>query len=232
MKKLYTYLFFLSLLFFSTQTFAQLRVLQIDSTGFLADTLTYGDSATYVYRLRNISDSNAKYIGQITTYLKTDLNPKPQVIDTQSVNISNGSFATIIATIHIKSPYFEKDQRSIVVVWPTGTGSVIFKSGFDSITMAVEIANNVSVQKMNRSVNYVRFYPNPTQDILHFEMLKPEAQIHKIILRDMQGRAIKYFDTDLKNNAIDLGAQKAGIYFMEIIFSDNKSAKYRVIKTE
>jgi len=232
MKKLYTCLFFFPLLFFSVHALSQQRVLQIDSTGFLADTLTYGDSATYLYRLRNISDSNAIYTGLISTYLKTDLNPKPIRIDSQSVTIPYGSYVTISATIQVVSPYFEKDQRSIVVVWPTGTGSVIFKPGEDSIHLAVEVANNVSVQKINRSLNYVRFYPNPTQDILHFDMLKPEAKIYNIILRDMQGRTVKYFDTDLKNNAIDLGAQKAGIYFMEIIFSDNKTAKYRVIKTE
>lgn len=74
------------------------------------------------------------------------------------------------------------------------------------------------------ATNIVTAYPNPTNGLLHIEMVNPTNTIQNLKVFNTGGQ--KVFETEVKSNAtvIDLSTQAKGVYFISI--TDDKSQHY------
>ncbi|MGZ5243130.1 MAG: T9SS type A sorting domain-containing protein [Bacteroidia bacterium] len=232
MKNLFIALLFSLLMICANEANAQFRILKIDSSTLLRDTLQYGDSVDFVYKVKNISDSDLIFNDTIMTYIKTDLDTTPLLIDSRIVFISNAGSVEIKTRFAITSPYFINNRLTEITIWPEVEDDAAFSPNFDSIKQLVLVVPTVSIAEEKNMLNYVRFYPNPVQDIVYLETLKPEIKIKRITLRDLQGRSIFSYNTGIARNSVDLKNYKPGVYLLEVEYSSNKTGMYRIIKTQ
>ncbi|RYD82569.1 MAG: T9SS type A sorting domain-containing protein [Sphingobacteriales bacterium] len=191
------------------------------------DTIKLGDTLTVKFEIRNNGD--VKYSGVIVANMRTSLEAAP-LTRQETRTIEPGKSTSIQVKFKTVKPYFQQGKKSIIVIWPTGTGTVIRG---DTLRKTVTTIGILSVNDTRNNLSHVRFYPNPTQNIIYYEIQKPELQIKKISVSDLQGRVIqtepKHFSALLY---MDLSAYKTGMYFINIEFNDNSNATYRIIKTE
>ena len=90
----------------------------------------------------------------------------------------------------------------------------------------VRVFDNTYLGDSELSMNDIIIYPNPTNGILHFQLLENNS---KIYIYDVAGKLMEYKDISTNNNAlqIDISSFEKGIYFMKVL--SNKNA-FRVKK--
>ena len=145
--------------------------------------------------------------------------------------VDTGKFDTVQTTVSfpVQPPYFQTDVKSIIVIWPTGTGTTIKMDTF--IAEEVIIKKSLSVTEQSNSLIYVRFYPNPTNGILRIQKLNPSIKIKSIRIYDLQGRATDIDFSNFDESSIDIEKYVPGIYFLELEFTNKEIARFRIVKT-
>ena len=79
--------------------------------------------------------------------------------------------------------------------------------------------------------NHIQIFPNPSNSVIFFRIEKAETSIEKIIVRDMEGRAIKFVSVDkLRESQIPIQDMQAGIYIMEFWLSNGARLTKKFIK--
>ena len=79
-----------------------------------------------------------------------------------------------------------------------------------------------------KQTNFIRWYPNPTQDVINFESEKPISG--QINVFDINGRSLLQKTIDgLELMSIDISGYLSGIYFVKLSDMD-RSVTYRVVK--
>ncbi|TAH26163.1 MAG: T9SS C-terminal target domain-containing protein [Cytophagales bacterium] len=90
------------------------------------------------------------------------------------------------------------------------------------------IGNTLNIDnKSNESISFIGMYPNPCQDILNFK-IQPNTKIIKVQLYDSMGR-LEVFDID-NNQSINVKHLQKGVYYVQLMFSDNSFASMKLIK--
>ncbi|MGZ5242516.1 MAG: T9SS type A sorting domain-containing protein [Bacteroidia bacterium] len=190
------------------------------------DTVRLGDSLAVKYNIKNTGDSI--YTGVITTSLRTNFEKTP-LTSSAPRTVEPGKSILILAKFKIAPPYFQENKKSIIVIWPTGTGNVIHS---DSLRKTVTTIAALSVREQNNDLSRVRFYPNPAQNFVNFEISNSSPLIKKITLTDLSGRILYVKLSDFTTTGyINLEAYNAGIYLINIVFADFRMSNYRLIKT-
>lgn len=205
--------------------------LEIHSAAILnVNSIHIGDTLIFYYSLYN--SGTTTYNGDIKTYLSTNLDTVPMVYTLNSVAIDTGINDTfsIMARFAVQPPHFQENVKSIIVIWPTGTGTTI--KGDTFVAKDVPIQSSVSIFEEKKTLSYVRFYPNPAKDLLHIELLKKDVNIKNFSLMDLQGRNIPINYPGFNGSPLYFGNYKAGVYLLEVEFTDGQKSKFRVIKTE
>jgi len=95
-------------------------------------------------------------------------------------------------------------------------------------TLAIEDTHDgVSVDDVNNQ-NSVSVYPNPTRDNL---FIKSEKTVRDIILYDLSGRVISRQQANgAETNAISVASLVSGVYFVKVVFEDNRVSTSKFIK--
>lgn len=194
------------------------------------NSLRIGDSLTFVYTLKNTG--TVKYADAIKTYLYTNLDTVPMFKNTPLAIVDTAAYDTVQLRINfpVQPPHFQPNKKSIIVIWPTGTGTTIKMDTF--VTEEIIVKQSLSVTEQKNMLSYVRFYPNPTNGILRIERQGPDVEIKSIKIYDISGKAIHIKNSGFNEPGLDMSDFKAGIYFLELDFTRQETRRYRIIKTD
>lgn len=233
MKTLFKALPLLFLILVSGQANAQdFKLLKIDSFGLLRDTLRFGDSVNFVYRVTNISDSNALFEDTITTYLKTSLDTTPLQLSRAVFAIPKDGNVIINTRFKLTSPHFINNRVTEITFWPEANGQAAFSPTFDSVKQLVMVVTVLNVPENIYKLNNIKLYPNPVKNILHLETTNPANAVKIMTIRDLQGRIILRQPGIFGRNNLNIEAIKKGLYILEVQYADNSTENYRIIKTD
>ena len=112
----------------------------------------------------------------------------------------------------------------VIVIWPTGNGfkkTLIspFKDSFSFTYTGIAAINNLE--------SYLNIYPNPANDIVHFDIQKQGITLAKVEVCDVSGRIISEYLNDVKY--MDASALPKGFYILNLHFSDGSTGRYKLI---
>ena len=105
--------------------------------------------------------------------------------------------------------------------------TVVQLNNRDAFGESVEESSPVLSERLSNGET-MRLYPNPTSDIIHFE-LDGNGQIGRYVLSDITGKPIKTGTCNNSSLTLDLTGQSKGVYLFDL-FIDKKPYSYKVIK--
>jgi len=222
MKNLFTLL--VNLIIFTPLVFSQ--NIGIDTTKQnlinLPDTIFINDNYAHTVNVTNYSNTpltgNIYLMGGIDssgTFLSVDtLGTKPVT----AFGLNDTLSFTYNEIYNFTNSY--KLGGNIVVVWPVAD----FGTTNDTLSKPVFIRAAASINKLDKSAIYI--YPNPFNDKI---TIKPtnKNSIKHVRIFDVNGKIIF---NDAYSQTINLAKERKGLYFVEILFYDNKRLHYKVIK--
>ena len=132
-------------------------------------------------------------------------------------------YDTILLSDSVKIPPF---GTNVIVIWPTGNG---VHSMFLTNPHAFQVTYT-DIASVATPENLVKIYPNPATDIIHFEILKQEIKLQRIIIRDMTGKEI--INQAYIENEMNISSLPKGWYILDMYFSDGSTGIYKLIRTE
>lgn len=101
-------------------------------------------------------------------------------------------------------------------------------------TVTVYLDSTVNALEVVNAVSKIAFYPNPANDILHFEILSNTTGQSTLTLVDVMGKTVRQQTQDMLSNTsngkMNLGGLSAGIYFMEVEVNNRLSGVYKIVK--
>lgn len=101
-------------------------------------------------------------------------------------------------------------------------------------TVEVYLDSTVNALEVVDAVSKIAFYPNPANDILHFEILANTTGQATLTLVDVMGKTVRQQAQDILSNTsngqMDLGGLRAGIYFMKVEVNNRMSGVYKIVK--
>ncbi|MBK8298580.1 MAG: T9SS type A sorting domain-containing protein [Saprospiraceae bacterium] len=131
--------------------------------------------------------------------------------------------ASYDTSIYIFAGFTSKELkiRDEVLVDETSIGDGLFiKLHIDSLTSLIEFkpaSQNIMV------------YPNPVQDVLHFQYPKNESNLRYIIY-DMYGRSVNSGTLYRSTRVINVELIKAGVYFLYVLGEQGRSYNCKFVK--
>lgn len=193
-------------------------------------TVSYGDSTTYTFVVKNYGPGTVNV--PITIYTGI-WDSSTTFIDTISVDSSSlsqttlnaGDSAWVTHTQVFDSSNF-RVGATVVVIWPAAANAETQNSA--SYTVYVETSMNlIEIEQPGRA----NVYPNPAFDRV---MISPpagesEAFVEQVRLFDASGRLLLIRQG---KGTLDISGLVAGTYILEITQSNNARTVYRVIKQE
>jgi hypothetical protein len=94
--------------------------------------------------------------------------------------------------------------------------------GYDAPSECLPIVNVKEFAK-----NEMRLWPNPVNQILHFQLDSTPAQI---ILTDLAGRPLRISNNHSLLQQWDMGSLPQGLYFIEVILESGERMAERLVK--
>ena len=112
----------------------------------------------------------------------------------------------------------------VIVIWPTGNGfkkTMIppFKDSFSFTYTGIAAVSNLE--------SYLNIYPNPANDIVHFDIQKQGITLSNVEVCDVSGRIISEYINDVKY--MDASMLPKGFYILNLHFSDGSTGRYKLI---
>lgn len=95
--------------------------------------------------------------------------------------------------------------------WPTAFPS----SGFDLDAVGVLHQNPLSVEKGNLLAEDWLLYPNPADDVLHLESVRPSNEVRQVMIYDISGRLLDKLIFK-KEMSMDISGYPEGLYFIRL----------------
>ena len=195
------------------------------------DTVVQGSTDTATVIVKNID--NAVYSGYINVYYSTDtVTFSPLLLCTlPNVTLNAGDSITSSCTITFDSTYFYIGKR-IIVVWSSGNGKMAADSLWDSVYVTPQIAG-VHENDLNSSF---RISPNPAKDNIRIKMngsaLRKEMP-EQIKISDMLGRTVQTEAFSGKEEQrINVQHLPPGLYFLELLYNDNKKGVQKFVRSD
>jgi len=132
----------------------------------------------------------------------------------------------IFAEIPITDTSLHLTNNSIIIIWPTGAGftSSIAESG-DSTHIFVSYSG---IDPNAAVANYLKFYPQPATNTINIFYNNPSVSIKCMELIDISGEKVNNYSFDEKS--INISQISAGVYFLQVMFSDGETGTYKIIK--
>ncbi len=113
----------------------------------------------------------------------------------------------------------------VIVIWPTGNGfkSTNFSPFRDSFTITY-----TGIAAVDPEEAYVNIYPNPANDVIHFDIQKQEITLDKVDVADISGRIIFTAINNVQH--MDIASLPRGIYILNMHFSDGSTGRYKLLR--
>lgn len=125
------------------------------------------------------------------------------VIDGKKYSVNND---TILRLTKYGEPECVNDTLSFNVKWNDDT--VNYKIVFDYVSSEEET-------QIKADFN---IYPNPTEDIIHFEL---NDKINLLELYDLSGQKLRIFQ-NIEDNQVDISNIKSGVYILQVVCNNDK----------
>ncbi len=231
MKKVQIIVLFISLLF------CGIASAQIDSLGVIAISPQYPqcpDSAFIQQPYFNIQvtiknyNANSTFSGGLMLKLQSDSLPEDSII------LNSGTVYTIqpnsSVNILIQSPYFfnsinYKVGSNVVVVWPVSTqGGTVVK--YNPYLACVLFLPFVGMNEYDRG--YLDVIPNPSNKYIDLN-IPSDIGLKKVRILKPTGEEVRNYSVDLSKR-ITVEKLSAGIYFLEVVTSDDHVYNTKFIK--
>lgn len=150
-----------------------------------------------------------------------------------AVNLGNGPILGIGQAVIDAGAGFNTYQ------WSTGANTqsiIVVQSGSywvkttdtngckDADTVQVQLAPN-GIQTLQNQ--FVRIYPNPTQDILKIALINSSVEIESVSITDLTGKIVRTMPSGSQYNVADLNS---GMYFITLTTADGKINQFRFQK--
>jgi len=133
------------------------------------------------------------------------------------------------------------DTESVTLTIPTGTSPgtyyILFVADYTNLISETNENNNVAFSQITvvNGLNNEDFslkenitiYPNPTSETLYYTITNI-FEINKIIVHNELGQIIKTINNP--TNTINLNELIKGVYFIDFISSDDKRARFTILK--
>ena len=118
-------------------------------------------------------------------------------------------------------------NANIVVIWPTGNGLTTSPTvNGDSTFFTYSITTDISTPQNLK--NALKFFPDPAINSINILNTNTTLTIKNIQLLNIGGQKVTNYNFDGKS--IDLSQISAGVYFLEVMFSDGETGKYKIVK--
>ena len=226
MKKyiIYSLHLLIALTAFINKSNAQAK-LGIDYVNF-PDTVYTATDYTVAIVVKN--KGNQVYTGTITTYYTDSTG---SVLDSFppsfSVTLNPGDTIYHSYIIQFNTPAY-KLGNNIVVIWPTGTSSVIIADSAQVNVYVKDIA--AAIGREEDTTDRFILFPNPAHDFVTIDLVS-KIPIEWVRIFDATGQEVVSLG-NYKNGTYTIctNKYKQGIYFVEFIFEDNTRFTRRFIK--
>ncbi len=132
----------------------------------------------------------------------------------------------------VKMPNDKDNVEKVEILVPTGEYQIVVNhknnllSGSQDFSLIVTGINNtlnVDSQTFNNNIN---IYPNPTTDLLNFD-ITGNILLDKVEIYDTIGKRV--LSSQINNNSVDVSELTAGVYFVKIYSGENQTTK-KIIK--
>lgn len=101
-------------------------------------------------------------------------------------------------------------------------------------TVTVYLDSTVNIIQVVDLVSNVAFYPNPTNDVIQFEIHTNTTGQTTLALMDVMGKMVHQQSpsivTNIAKGSMDLDGLSSGIYFMQVSVNNRLSGVYKIIK--
>lgn len=185
----------------------------------LADTVSYGDTASLSYWVKNESPVNLSPL-LISTQMQIN-NGVSFVAGT--FNLSNILLPGDSVLITIPNFIFDKPSQqggtNVIVMWPTGVGT----QPKDSLRDSTYIRDTTTSIRRSQSYPEAKIWPNPVRQHLNYPQYPPFWGLQTIQIYDRFGQQVQEINpVNNPDRRISITEQAEGIYFIRFVF-DNHS---------
>ena len=192
--------------------------------------LDVGKQLYIEYFIINSSTASSDFPDTIYTHFKVN----GQVLDTERTIITRSispyfskkdSFEVVTGeTIPAKFTPPPLGSPVVIVIWPTGNG---FKKTMISPFQDSFSFTYTGIAAVSNLESYLNIYPNPANDVIHFDIQKQGITLSKVEVCDISGRIISEYINDVKY--MDASALPIGFYILNLHFSDGSTGRYKLI---
>lgn len=102
--------------------------------------------------------------------------------------------------------------------------NVFGEAASETLSMKTILTTNAVDNIQDKTIT---LYPNPVKDILNIQ--SSGDPIQGVFICDMTGKVVKHITT-LNSNCINLSDMKSGVYFIKILYDNNRESTYKIVK--
>lgn len=207
----------------------------------------YMPGQTYTITATGTHTGVAKFGFEITAENASGVKKGTIVVTDASQTKKVNSNSSITHTANGITP--SGDSKSWSFDWTapaTGTGTVTFYGAFNAangngsssgdviyITSRPYLEFSTGIGDDNDKLADINIFPNPFTDRLNIASGNPEEPVKSIRISGLDGKSL--WSADVKNgnqdkHHIDASGFSKGIYFVSVIFSDNRQVAYKIVK--
>lgn len=192
--------------------------------------------------VRLIENHSPQNLGTIdvatpTTFSVDVIAPIPNTLTVKwslnGTNINNEDLSVLVSTSDLIAG---NNQLQVTIEDTTDLLKINNHESIHLATLLWEINSTTSttlnIEKISSENVNIKLFPNPTQDILYFEITKEIKEDYEVTINDISGKQLmnKHIHPLEKHPQIQLGLLAPGVYFIKFKFENGLKFSKKIIK--